>query len=193
MMIKLKNKMSTKQLVLTILIVIVSAFFGLNNDSLNSLINLIDPVPAGYARVLEVIDGDTIKVQFGDSVERIRLIGVDTPETHHPDKAVQCFGREASDYSHRLMDGHDVRLEADPTNTNRDRYSRLLRYVYLEDGRLVNIELINQGYGFAYIGFPFQKMAEFSAAQKTARSDNKGLWSSCGFTDDNGRFSTDPV
>ena len=78
-----------------------------------------------------------------------------------------------------LIGKNDVRLEADPLDTNRDRYGRLLRYIYLPDGTLVNEEIIKQGYGFAYTGFPFTKLDQFSAYEKQAREANKGLWSSC--------------
>ncbi len=125
--------------------------------------------------------------------ETVRFIGVDTPETHDPRKAVQCFGIAAAAFTKQLIGDNPVRLEADPLSTNRDRYNRLLRYVYLPDGRLVEAEIIKQGYGFAYTSFPFTKSDEFLAYQKDAREQNRGLWSSCqpapnqygGFTSNN--------
>jgi micrococcal nuclease len=113
------------------------------------------------------------------TTEKVRLIGVDTPETHDPRKSVQCFGQAAADYTKRLIGSSSVRMEADPTNTNRDRYNRLLRYVYLPDGRLVNAEIIKQGYGFAYVNFPFTKLEEFKGYQKEAELAKLGLWGSC--------------
>lgn len=133
----------------------------------------------GYYQVTEVADGDTITVDMEGKSEKIRFIGVDTPETHDPRKAVQCFGEAASNYTKNIIGGNRVRLEADPLNTNRDRYDRLLRYVYLPDGRLVNAEIVKQGYGFAYLGFPFSKSNEFKAYQQQARQENRGLWSAC--------------
>jgi micrococcal nuclease len=133
----------------------------------------------GYYQVAEFVDGDTIAVNMDGTNEKVRLIGVDTPETHDPRKAVQCFGQAAADFTHNLIGNNPVRLEADPLNTNRDRYNRLLRYVYLKDGRLVNAEIIKQGYGFAYLGFPFAKSNEFKNAQTKAREENKGLWANC--------------
>lgn len=133
----------------------------------------------GLYTVLEVDDGDTILVDMNGAREKVRFIGVDTPETKDPRKAVQCFGRAAGEFTKGLIGNSAVRLEADPLNTNRDRYNRLLRYVYLPDGTLVNAEIIRQGYGFAYLSFPFTKTDEFRDLQTEARQQNKGLWSSC--------------
>lgn len=134
---------------------------------------------AGYYGVAQFEDGDTITVDMAGQEEKVRFIGVDTPETKDPRKPVQCFGKAASDFTEQLIGNNQVKLEADPTNTNRDRYNRLLRYVYLPDGRLVNLEIIKQGYGFAYVSFPFEKMEQFRAAQTEAREANRGLWASC--------------
>lgn len=133
----------------------------------------------GLYTVTEFSDGDTLTVDMNGAKEKVRFIGVDTPETHDPRKAVQCYGQAAADFTKNLIGTNAIRLEADPQNTNRDRYNRLLRYVYLPDGRLVNAEIISQGYGFAYTGFPFSKMEEFKQLQTQAREQNKGLWSSC--------------
>lgn len=134
---------------------------------------------AGYYNVSKFDDGDTIVVDMNGVDEKVRFIGVDTPETHDPRKPVQCFGKVAAEFTKNLIGNNQVRLEADPTNTNRDRYNRLLRYVYLPDGTLVNLEIIIQGYGFAYLSFPVQKADEFRLAQKNARENEKGLWSAC--------------
>lgn len=134
---------------------------------------------AGTYRVSKFDDGDTISVDMNGKDEKVRFIGVDTPETHDPRKAVQCFGEAAADFTKNLIGNNPVRLEADPTNTNRDRYNRLLRYVYLPDGTLVNGEIIKQGYGFAYLSFPVQKLEEFKQYQKEAREANRGLWGGC--------------
>ncbi len=111
--------------------------------------------------------------------EAVRFIGVDTPETHKPNTPVQCYGPQASDYTKRLVGNQKVRLQADPLDTNRDRYGRLLRYVYLPDNTLVEQKLITEGYGFAYTYFPFEKAAEFEAYEQAAKTTGKGLWSAC--------------
>ena len=132
----------------------------------------------GLYQVSEVYDGDTITVDMLGQTETVRLIGVDTPETHHPNRPVQCFGAQAATYTKQLLLNQRVRLEADALNTDRDRYDRLLRYVYLDD-QLVNELLIGQGYGLAYTHFPFSKVSHFVAREKLARQAQKGLWAAC--------------
>ncbi len=143
--------------------------------------------------MVNVADGDTIEIDMNGVRERVRFIGVDTPETQDPRTSVQCFGQAASAYTKELLGTSPVRLEADPTNTNRDRYNRLLRYVYLPDGRLINAEIIKAGYGFAYVLFPFEKLEEFRSYEDAARAENKGLWGSCSIQEDNDKKTTDPA
>lgn len=128
------------------------------------------------ATVTRVVDGDTLVVSIAGQEERVRLIGVDTPETVHPQKPVEYFGKEASAFTRQLVEGKTVRLEEDADTTDRDRYDRLLRYAYLPDGRLLNAEIIGQGYGHAYTRFPFTKMEEFRRLQREAREAGRGLW-----------------
>lgn len=141
--------------------------------------NVPPNLQAGTYRVVTVDDGDTIIVDMNGTEEKVRFIGVDTPETKDPRKPVQCFGYAAGEFTKELIGDNPVRLEADPTNTNRDRYGRLLRYVYLPDGTLINASIIEAGYGFAYLNFPVQKADEFRQLEKQARSENRGLWSGC--------------
>lgn len=148
----------------------------------------------GLFSVTRFADGDTITVDMNGKKETIRMIGVDTPETHDPDTPVQCYGPAASAYTKNLIGQQKVRLEADPTNQNRDRYGRLLRYVYLPDGRLVQEEIIKNGYGFAYTSFPFTKKDLFVKLQEEARANSKGLWGNCTVVEeDNGRKQTNPA
>ena len=121
-----------------------------------------------------VVDGDTIVVEIEGKLEKIRLIGVDTPETVHPSKPVQYFGKEASNFTKKMVEGKKVRLEYDWQK--RDKYGRLLAYVYLEDGTFLNAEIIKQGYGFAYTKYPFKYLEEFRQYEREARSNSKGLW-----------------
>jgi endonuclease YncB( thermonuclease family) len=136
----------------------------------------------GLYSISHFVDGDTIAVDMNGSVETIRMIGIDTPETHRPNTPVQCYGPEAAAYTERLIGTNKIRLQADPLDTNRDRYGRLLRYVYLPDGRLIESELISNGYAFAYKLFPFEKKAEFTALENQAKTDKKGLWAACQVT-----------
>lgn len=140
--------------------------------------NIEQNTPGTYA-VASFEDGDTITVNMEGKIERVRFIGVDTPETKDPRKPVQCFGKAASAFTKNLISNQRVRLAADPTNSNRDRYNRLLRYIYLPDGTLVNLKIIEEGYGFALTAFPFTKLEEFRQAQVESRENNRGLWSAC--------------
>jgi micrococcal nuclease len=126
--------------------------------------------------VLRVVDGDTLVVRIGTRSEKVRLIGVNTPESVDPRRPVQYFGKEASGFTRRLAAGQRVVLRGDPGGLGRDRYGRLLRYVFLPDGTLLNAEIIRQGYGHAYVRYPFSRMEEFRALERQAREKGLGLW-----------------
>lgn len=132
-------------------------------------------IPTGTYHVTEFVDGDTIKVDMNGTTETIRFIGIDTPETHDPRKPVECFGQAAAAHTKEIIGDQPVRLEADSLSTNRDRYNRLLRYVYTADNKLVEAEVIRDGYAFAYTSFPFSKLEEFRQYEKEAREANRGL------------------
>ena len=142
------------------------------------LLAALSPLSAGgpadgpFYRVLRVVDGDTVVLE---QIGKVRLIGVDTPETVDPRRPVQRYGREASDYLKARLLGESVRVEYDQQRT--DKYGRTLAYLYLSNGVLVNLDIIEKGYGHAYVRFPFQKMAEFRAAERGAREGQRGLWS----------------
>ncbi len=147
----------------------------------------------GLYEVIKFDDGDTIQVDMQGKHETIRFIGVDTPEKNDPRKPVQCFAKDASEFTKQTIGMQRVRLEADPTNSNRDRYQRLLRYIYLPDGTLLNKKLVEDGYGFVTTGFPFTKMEEFQTVQQAARAQNRGLWGVCTITDKPGYFQTNAL
>lgn len=128
--------------------------------------------------VTKVVDGDTIEVNMDGKTEKLRLIGIDTPETVDPRKPVQCFGREASNKAKELLEGKKVRLESDTSQDNRDKYDRLLRYVHLEDGTSYNKLIIAEGYAHEYTyNTPYKYQSEYKQAQKDAENAQKGLWS----------------
>jgi len=125
-------------------------------------------------KVTRVVDGDTIEIEGG---EKVRYIGIDTPETVDPRKPVQCFGIEASKKNKELVEGKTVRLEKDITD--RDKYSRLLRYVWV-DNLFVNLELVKQGFATSYTYPPDVKyQKEFLAAEKEAKEAERDLWEAC--------------
>ncbi|MDR2103588.1 MAG: thermonuclease family protein, partial [Treponema sp.] len=107
-------------------------------------------------------------------VETIRMIGVDTPETVHPRRPVEFFGREAGEFTKSRLLGQKVALAFDWDL--RDRYGRLLAYIYTADGDCFNAALIREGYAHAYTRFSFQFMEEFRAMEQQAREDRRGLW-----------------
>jgi len=128
-----------------------------------------------FHTVRRVVDGDTLLLA---NKERVRLIGVDTPETKHPNKPVQYYGKEASAFTKRMVQGKRVRLEFDQANAHighKDKYRRTLAYVFLEDGTFLNAEIIKQGYGFAYTRFPFKYLDEFRGYQREARKQGRQL------------------
>lgn len=129
----------------------------------------------GLYQVTHFDDGDTIVVNEAGQTETVRLIGMDTPEVKYPRKPVQCYGAEASANTKSLLRGQKVRLEPDPLGDNRDKYHRLLRYIYLPDGTFLNETLVKQGYAFAYVVFPYSKMDQFKADESAAQAAHIGL------------------
>lgn len=133
------------------------------------------PVPA---TVIEVVDGDTVVVRLDDgTLDTVRLLGIDTPETVHPDKGVECYGPEASRATKDRLTGRRVRLESDLEP--RDRYGRRLAYVLL-DGARVNDEILREGYARLLVIEPNHKHARaLLAAELEARTARRGLWATC--------------
>jgi len=155
-----------------------------------------EPVKATgeFAVVKRVIDGDTVELENG---EKVRYIGIDTPETLDPRKPIQCFGKEAAAKNRELVEGKLVRLEKDVTE--RDKYNRLLRYIYVTEGEsgqevLVNLELVRRGFGHSYTYPPDVKYQDlFVAAEREARESGRGLWNSCPVPEENSRLSPTPI
>ncbi|MBX5489612.1 MAG: thermonuclease family protein [Chloroflexi bacterium] len=135
------------------------------------------PAGAVEARVVRVVDGDTIIVAIGGRQQRVRYIGVNAPESVDPRREVQCFGREAAARNAQLVDGQRVWLEKDVSET--DPYGRLLRYVYV-NGTMVNAELVREGYARAVTFPPDVRYAEeLRRLEREAREARRGLWGTC--------------
>jgi len=117
--------------------------------------------------VTRIIDGDTFETESG---EKVRLIGINAPEIS------DIFGQEAKLHLANLIDGKTIDLQSDNISKNRDRYSRLLRYVFL-DNTDINKQMISDGFAFAYLKYHFSKKEEYRQAQLTANKQNKGIWS----------------
>jgi len=134
---------------------------------------------AGEFRVSKVLDGDTIEIIRFGKTEKVRLIGVDTPETVDPRKTVQCFGHEASDYTKRTLSDKTIKLEFDPIVGERDKYGRLLGYVWLNSDTLINNELVKQGYAheYTYRSQAYKYQSLFRASEQEAKQAAAGFWS----------------
>jgi micrococcal nuclease len=139
------------------------------------------PAEPRVGRVVGVTDGDTIRVALGAGVERVRYIGVDTPESRRPGTPMQCFARRAAEANARLVSGRRVRLVLDVEQ--RDRYGRMLAYVYRAgDGRFVNAALVRDGYARTLTVPPNVRFADrFARLAADARRSGRGLWSACRF------------
>jgi len=162
-------------------IVVGCAIWFRRNHPIEMLRDPSGPASAHAPQVVKVVDGDTIEVRAGGHTEKVRLLGIDTPETKDPRKPVQCFGKEASHHTTELLPvGTEVRLE--PDVEERDRYDRVLAYVYrVEDGLFVNLELARGGYADLLTYPPnVAHTAEFQAAVSEARREQRGLWQACG-------------
>lgn len=130
----------------------------------------------GKYLVLEVVDGDTYKIKYNGEEKKVRLIGVDTPESVHPDSSKNSeYGKTASSYVKELIENKYVSLEFDVSQT--DKYGRLLAYIYLEDGEMLNSKLIKEGYAQVTTYAPNVKYVDtFTALQKEARNNKVGFW-----------------
>lgn len=131
----------------------------------------------GIWSVVRVVDGDTLILRRGSFERRARLIGVDTPETVHPNKPQECFGREASNYTKRLVEGKNVRVATDDSQDRWDRYNRWLVYIW-QGKNFLNEKLIKDGYGreYTYQGNPYFYQKDFRRAEQEARRHQRGLW-----------------
>jgi len=133
------------------------------------------------ALVVKAVDGDTLDVKLDAEPAKeykIRLLGVNTPETVDPRRPVQCFGKEASDFTKKTLNGKRIRLDSDPQADERDKYDRLLRNVFLEDGTDFNALLVSEGYANAYVSFPQNpaRKVELRKLESQAKAAGKGLW-----------------
>lgn len=185
--------MREKKLLLTVFILIVGLFlqqfYGQNIFQEQQKEVLSDKreqgsIPAKQyterveVQVVKVVDGDTITIKIDGKKETVRLIGIDTPESVDPRRPVECFGKEASEKTKSLVLDKKVFIQGDVTQSNKDKYGRILRYVFLEDETLVNELLIQEGYAYEYTyEEPYQYQQDFKQAEREAREQQKGFWS----------------
>ncbi|OGK17703.1 hypothetical protein A2866_05980 [Candidatus Roizmanbacteria bacterium RIFCSPHIGHO2_01_FULL_39_8] len=188
--ISLKKLKNPYYLLVLIIVLFISYFYG---GELNPLVTreVASPTPipkptsvstssATLVKVLRVIDGDTIELDGG---QKVRYIGIDTPELHDPRKKVECFAKEAMEKNKEWLEGKTIRLEKDVSE--KDRYDRLLRYAYVPteaspSGEFINTLLVKEGYALVSTFPPDVKYAElFKNLEKEARENKRGLWNKC--------------
>lgn len=161
-----------KEFLTTILIIITATVTSINSDTIsNNNLSFFQ-----NNQVVKVIDGDTFEVYIDGKIEKVRMIGINTPETVDPRKPVECFGKEASYKLKELLAGKVVVLEEDKSQDSYDKFNRALRYVYLNEEN-INKKMILEGYAFEYTyKKPYKYQKEFKQAEKNAYEKNIGLW-----------------
>lgn len=157
------------KIIIVVILLLASTFVPVKkNDTVSS---------NSFHRIVKVIDGDTIMVEVEGKKQSIRLIGINSPEVSDRRRPVECFGKEASKKAKEILEGKKIKLESDPTQGDKDKYNRLLRYIFLEDGKNFNKIMIEEGYAFEYTyNIPYKYQTEFKNAQKQAEENKKGLW-----------------
>ncbi len=169
-------------LILSIIVGAVLVYSGMQAKNATRAGSTVD-IGTSY-RIAKVIDGDTAEINISGQNRRVRFIGMDTPEVVDPRKTVQCFGREASNRAHQLLDGQMVSLEYDNNVGEQDKYGRILAYVVLPDGTNYNKKMIADGYAheYTYSNQFYKYQSEFKDAQTSAQLAQLGLWSlnTCG-------------
>lgn len=169
--------MKSFSLLASCLVVVAASVAACNEESGGKNVS----VPAQKATVSRVVDGDTIKVKIGGVEKSVRLIGIDTPETHKPGVKVECGGKEAAANMTSLApEGAAVRLVSDPTQDKVDRYGRMLAYASVH-GRSLQLEQIYAGNAKVYVygGKPFARVDKFRRAEGVAERAKRGVWGHC--------------
>lgn len=165
----------TVRLIVGLVFVSLALAFSLNNDSPAARQSVVIGRASDENRFIKVrraVDGDTLELE---NKTVIRLIGINAPETHHPTKGVERYGREAAAFAQKMLKGKKIRLEFDVET--QDKYGRTLAYAYLEDGTFINAELVRQGYAQTMTITPNVKYAkQLLALQREARMAKRGFW-----------------
>ncbi len=169
---------------------VLPAWLGLAS---NVVINELDKLPvtpetfdSRVADVIRIVDGDTIEVVMVSDpheTELLRLLGVDTPETVHPSLPIQFFGPEATQFTKNMCLGVPVILHLQKDGPERGTYGRLLVYVELPDGKVLNEVIIENGFGYSYTKYPHEYTARYNALQLDAVNAKRGLWATVKFND----------
>ncbi len=169
-----------------VLFLLLSFWLNKSPDTGNAQVKFAPPIATEEAvnkteglqlvTVTRVVDGDTFYYEAGGVKGEVRMLGIDTPETVDPRKPVQCFGKEASAETKKLLEGKGTILKVDSQESGVDRYNRQLRYVYLLDGTFVNEYLVAEGYAHATPQYNFDMKESFVDLENKARIAERGLW-----------------
>ncbi|MEB2328873.1 MAG: thermonuclease family protein [Ignavibacteriaceae bacterium] len=175
------SNQSLKIFCVTVFLFTTLLLLSCRNDSISEVIR----IDGEMVLVQRVIDGDTFELPDG---RKVRLLGIDTPEKFNNEKlkneyaspedrlVIMKLGELSSDYVTRMIEGKEVILVPEENYEDTDRYGRLLRYVYLPDGTLINAKIIEDGFGEVYEKYPVSKTNEFRSLQVQARENSRGLW-----------------
>lgn len=172
-----------------LVIVVIAAWLGIDVTTGSSTAELTTEISDSTVltpvegTVTRVVDGDTLEIVLHGETQKVRLIGIDTPETVDPRKPVECFGNEASAHLKTLVDGQVVTVAYDATQGMTDKYGRILVYVTLADGTNVAEKMLRDGFAYEYTyNKPYELQKDFKNAEQVARDSETGLWSSesCG-------------
>lgn len=172
--------MKSIQIKLTLILIIISICVYLAYLGSPSYLNKIPKINEKEKYlVTKTLDGDTFEIKIGKRIMKVRMMGVDTPETLDPRKPVQCYGHESSEKTKELLSGRSVSLRLDKTQSALDKFKRLLAYVYRDDGIFINQYLLENGYAREYTyNKKYQNQKEFKEIEKKAREEKRGLWGS---------------
>ncbi|MEI6479165.1 MAG: thermonuclease family protein [bacterium] len=170
-----KYKIKITLISFTVIFCIFAAQFSSNKQLVNKKYYKFDT--SKLYLVDKVLDGDTFEVKIEQKIMKVRMLGIDTPETIDPRKTVQCFGLEASDKTKEMLNGRYVSLKVDETQSALDKYERILAYVYRDDQLFVNEFLLKNGYAHEYTyGIPYKMRKDFKKFENDARKNKRGLW-----------------
>lgn len=171
-----RNQKKLAKAIVALILIVAGAYHQIRNKDTS-----LDTSQVGYYDVVSIADGDTITVDMEGKKEKIRFIGVDTPEIYHGGNTApsECYGEKAKAFTEASIDNKRVKLVADDKGSNRDKYGRLLRYVYNYQNMSLDETLVSEGYGFAVDGFSYSKKQEYLDLMKDAETGKKGLWAVC--------------
>ena len=169
------NKLGLPLFVIGIFLILLSLSKNLQTNIKSTQSVKLSSGLESQALITKIVDGDTVDVEIDGKKDVVRLIGINAPETG------ECFGRESANKARAILNSKVVVLEADPSQDDRDKYNRILRYIFLSDKSNFGELMINNGFAkeYTYFNSPYKYQSFFKNAEKEARGNNRGLWEAC--------------